>query len=182
MSKVKAAGTAWAPPRPKGRSVPLAGVAPLAASFLVGCGSSDEPTGDNVDNVSPTAAASSDGLQGGDPIFDTPSDGDTSNTSNGVVNYVDNRNGVQAFGTVNFGAITTGAPDHIPYGTKLIVTCYAPNNTGEFGSVNGLYRIKGGKWDGTFVPANVMLNDPDAQVGDTDTPSIDPRLKDVACK
>lgn len=161
------------PFRPK--NVLLASTAMIIASLLAtGCGSSDEPTGDNVDNVSPTAAASSDGLQGGDAIVGG------SDAAKTVENTVDNTHGVQIFGSSAFGAYTKGASDHAPYGAKLDVTCYVINNTGQYTSVNALYHIKGGKWDDGWVPANVMLNDAKAPLGSTDTPALDPRVK--ACK
>lgn len=181
MGHTKAKGTVQNPPRPPFRpsNVLLTGLALLAASLLVGCGSSaNEPTGDNVDDVDGGGSSSTFAPthKGGDPIWG--SDADTAKT---VENVVDNRNGVQVFGGSDFSAYT-GASDRIPYGTHVYVTCYKQNDTGQYGSVNGLYHIKGGKWDGGWIPANTMLNDPKAKVGDTDTPPVDPRLKGVDCK
>lgn len=165
----------------RSRNVLLAGIATLAASLLAtGCGSGSEPNGDNVDDVNGSSSSTfAPTHKGGDPIWGDDSD------SNAVENVVDNRNGVQVFGNTDFstysshGSTGYGA-SHIPYGTKVNVTCYTPNNTGQYTSVNGLYHIKGGKWDGGWIPANVMLNDPKAKVGDTNTPDRDRRVPDCA--
>ncbi|HJP96044.1 MAG TPA: hypothetical protein VJ843_01595 [Candidatus Saccharimonadales bacterium] len=163
------------------RNVLLAGAAILAASLLAGCGTSAEPDGNNVDNVGPTDSVTfSPTHKGGDPIWGGA-------TSKVVENVVDNIHGVQVFGDTGFSAYFNHAAtgygaSHIPFGTHVFVTCYEPNNTGQYPSVNGLYHITGGKWDGGWIPANTMLNDPKAKTGDTNTPDVDPRLKDVACK
>ena len=181
MSHVKARGTAQNPPRPpfRPRNAFLAGAAMLLASLLItSCGSESEPTGDNVDDVNGTSAGATASKQaGGDPIY---GGGDTTDTHKPVANYVDNRTGVQIFGSSTFGAYTKGSSDHAPFGVRLNVTCYVLNNTGEYASVNALYHIKGGKWDDGWVPANVMLNDPKAKVGDVTTPALDPRVKECS--
>lgn len=171
MSHVKAWGTAQNPPRLpfRPRNVVLTGLAMLTASLLVGCGGTNEPDGDNVDDIQSTAPSTfAPSHKGGDPVFGSP--------SGSVENVVDNIHGVQVFGSSSFDAFK-GVKDRIPYNTKVNVVCYVTNNTGQYGSVNALYRIKGGEWDGGWIPANVMLNDPTAKVGDVNTPALDPRVK-----
>lgn len=187
MSHVKALGTAQNPPRLpfRPRNVLLTGLAMLTASLLVGCGTASEPTGDNVDDVHPSDGQQVGGTAGSNNVPSTTGGGLGDSSLKAVENYVDNHNGVQVFGDSGFSAFTNhGATgyraSHIPYGTKVNVMCYVHNNTGQYSSVNGLYHIKGGPWDGGWVPANVMLNSSTAKVGDTNTPDRDPRVPDCA--
>ena len=93
--------------------------------------------------------------------------------SHTVVEYADNREGSPAYADPA-GTPVEGAPSRIPYGTKVVVSCFAPNESG-MSSVSGFYRIASGKWQGSYVVADTMTNG--GEVGETDTPNVDSRVR-----
>jgi hypothetical protein len=88
-----------------------------------------------------------------------------------VVEYADNRDGSPVYAGPS-GEPAEG-PGVIPYGTKVEVSCYAPDRSG-MDSVNGFYRISGGPWDGDYVVADTMTNG--GKVGDRSSPARDERV------
>ncbi len=86
-----------------------------------------------------------------------------------VVEWADNREGSPVFADPT-GAPVKGKSGRIPYGTEVVVSCFAPNESG-MASVSGFYRIASGEWQGDYVVADTMTNG--GEVGDTDTPNVD---------
>jgi hypothetical protein len=74
-----------------------------------------------------------------------------------VKELADNKNGVPVFSDTKGSALKNGEPARIPYGTAVEVDCVAPNLSGMT-SINGMYHVVGGTWNGNFVPANTMDN------------------------
>ena len=90
-----------------------------------------------------------------------------------VVEWSDNRAGSPVFADPT-GAPVEGKPGRIPYGTEVVVSCFAPNESG-MSSVSGFYRIASGEWQDDYVVADTMTNG--GEVGDADTPAIDERIQ-----
>jgi len=118
---------------------------------------------------------SSDGtVSEGDPAPSSegsePGPGATMST---VVEWSDNRAGSPVFADPT-GTPVEGKPSRIPYGTEVVVRCFALNESG-MNSVSGFYRIASGEWHGDYVVADTMTNG--GKVGDTDTPTVDGRIQ-----
>jgi hypothetical protein len=92
-----------------------------------------------------------------------------------ILEYADNRNGSPVYADPSGKAIPGDLPTRIPFGTKVYVTCKAPNATG-MASVTALYLIAGGKWNGLYVVADTMTNG--ASPGTADSPNVDPHVSD----
>lgn len=90
-----------------------------------------------------------------------------------VVEWADNGEGSPVFADPT-GAPVKGKPGRIPYGTEVVVSCFAPNESG-MNSVSGFYRIASGEWQGDYVVADTMTNG--GEVGDTDTPNVDEEVR-----
>lgn len=84
----------------------------------------------------------------------------------------DNRQGVPVFSDNKGSALKNGEPARIPYDTEVEVQCVAPNNSG-ITSINALYRVIGGQWNGDYVPANTMDNNAGLGPNPVD---LDPRV------
>jgi hypothetical protein len=89
-----------------------------------------------------------------------------------VVEYADNHAGAPVFANPE-GTAVEGVPGRIPYGTRVFVSCVAPQRSG-MSSVSGLYLIASGRWRDDYVVADTMTNG--GPVGNTTTPNIDPRV------
>ena len=89
-----------------------------------------------------------------------------------VVEYADNHSGSPVFANPE-GAAVEGVPGRIPYGTRVLVSCVAPQQSG-MSSVSGLYLIASGRWRNAYVVADTMTNG--GPVGNTTTPNVDPRV------
>jgi hypothetical protein len=98
--------------------------------------------------------------------------------SSTVVEYADNRAGSPVFSDPT-GAPVEGGPSRIPYGTEVVVSCFAPDESG-ISSVSGFYRIASGKWQGSYVVADTMTNG--GEVGETDTPNVDNRVRECSAE
>ncbi|MGN6588639.1 MAG: hypothetical protein ACTHKT_14395 [Solirubrobacterales bacterium] len=89
-----------------------------------------------------------------------------------VVEYADNRAGSPVFANPE-GAAVDGLPGRIPYGTRVLVSCVALNESG-MSSVSGFYLIASGRWRNNYVVSDTMTNG--GPVGTTTTPNIDPHV------
>jgi hypothetical protein len=67
------------------------------------------------------------------------------------------------------GDAVTGGPERIPYGTQVLVKCWAPNESG-MGSINAFYLVETRPWAGEYAPANTFLNADTAGTLDPDVP------------
>jgi hypothetical protein len=79
----------------------------------------------------------------------------------------DNHLGTDVFRDPMGDAVTSG-PSSIPFGTHVMVKCWASNESG-MGSINAFYLIETSPWSGEYAPANTFLN------GDTSS-SLDPKV------
>jgi hypothetical protein len=66
------------------------------------------------------------------------------------------------------GSAIVGGPVSIPFGTQVLVKCWAPNESG-LTSVDAFYLVETSPWAGEYAPANTFLNvdtsgAPDSQV------------------
>jgi hypothetical protein len=55
------------------------------------------------------------------------------------------------------GDAVTKGPTSIPYGTRVHVKCWAPNESG-IASINVFYLVETPPWAGDYAPANAFLN------------------------
>jgi hypothetical protein len=94
-----------------------------------------------------------------------------------VIEYADNRNGSPVFADPT-GTPVKRVPSTLPYGTEVVVTCFAPNESGMT-SVSGFYRIASGEWEGDYVVADTMTNG--GKLGGTESPNVDERLEERLC-
>lgn len=140
----------------------------VIAVIAIGLGSIFGLPGSGGGGSSSGAEATTDGgsNQKEDGEGSTPAPGTST-----VVEYADNTNGSPVFADP-MGTPLKG-PGVIPYGTKVLVGCFAEDESG-IPSVSGFYRISGGPWDGDYVVADTMTNG--GPVGTTTTPNIDPRV------
>lgn len=164
---------------------------------VAACSSTTTPaasvdSGNGAGNVAPgSVTVTVSGVTGGSPLASTSEAPATLPTTPGtpVVEYVDNHLGAQAYADPQLGAITNASVSRIPFGLAIAVTCFTPNVSGGSDSVKVLYRLADdprndvppalgtGTWRKDYVPAEVMLNDPDkSKLGSTSTPDVDPRL------
>jgi hypothetical protein len=90
-----------------------------------------------------------------------------------VVEWSDNTGGSPVFNDP-MGSAIEGKPTRIPYGTKVVVSCLAKNESG-MRSVSGFYRIASGEWQGDYVVTDTMTNG--GKVGDAETPAVDERVQ-----
>jgi len=164
---------------------------------MAACGSTTTPaasmdSGNGAGNVAPgSVTVTVSGATGGLQVASNPAPPATTPTTPGtpVVEYVDNHSGAQVYSDPQLGAITNASVSRIPFGRAVAVTCYTPNVSGESNSIKALYRLADdsrndvpsnlgtGTWRKDYIPSDVMLNDPNASLGSTDTPDLDPRLK-----
>lgn len=79
----------------------------------------------------------------------------------------DNHLGTDVFKDPLGGAVTSG-PVSIPYGTQVLVKCWAKNES-TMTSINAFYLIETKPWVGDYAPANTFLN------ADT-TGALDPQV------
>ena len=91
-----------------------------------------------------------------------------------TLEYVDNTSGSPVFASPRGAAIGAGVPGRIPYGTKVYVSCWTPNEIPGMTSVTALYLIASGSWAGDYAVSDTMSNG--GPVGNTDSPNVDPRL------
>jgi hypothetical protein len=89
-----------------------------------------------------------------------------------VIEYADDHRDSPVYAGPPGNAV--GVPTRIPYGTRMPVSCVAPNQSGTMPSVHGLYLIAGGRWRHEYVVADTMSWE---TVGATTTPNIDPRVR-----
>jgi hypothetical protein len=80
----------------------------------------------------------------------------------------DNHLGTDVFKDPMGDAVTSG-PVSIPYGTHVLVKCWAPNESG-MGSINAFYLIETRPWIGDYAPANTFLNADTTGALDPDVP------------
>lgn len=79
------------------------------------------------------------------------------------VEIADNHLGTPLFSSPEGGAVPNGVPGRIKYGTRVLVECYAPNQSGMT-SVNDFYLIMGGVHGQmkdirhTYAPADTFAN------------------------
>lgn len=55
------------------------------------------------------------------------------------------------------GDVVTSGPVSIPFGTQVLVKCWAPNKSG-MGSINVFYLVETAPWTRDYAPANTFLN------------------------
>jgi hypothetical protein len=95
-------------------------------------------------------------------------------TASEVVEWSDNKKGSPVFSDP-MGRPVEGKPTRIPYETKVVVSCFAKNESG-MPSVSGFYRIASGEWQGDYVVTDTMTNG--GEVGDAATPAVDGRVQE----
>ncbi|MET9632182.1 hypothetical protein ABZX92_32445 [Lentzea sp. NPDC006480] len=81
-----------------------------------------------------------------------------------------NRNGTPTFADAMGKSSTAGK---IPFGTKVRVSCVAPNLSG-MKSVNAFYRVETAPWQGTYAPANTFANGD--ELGSSGQTDVDPAV------
>lgn len=128
----------------------------IAVALALGSSSSDETVSEATSVSNPEASK--------------PGPSATKST---VVEWSDNRAGSPVFADPT-GTPVEGKPSRIPYGTEVVASCFALDESG-INSVSGFYRIANGEWQGDYVVADTMTNG--GKVGDTDTPTIDGRIQ-----
>jgi hypothetical protein len=70
------------------------------------------------------------------------------------------------------GAAVTSGPPSIPFGAKVWVKCWAPNES-SMSSINVFYLVESAPYTGEYAPANTFLN--------ADTPgTLDPKVPECA--
>jgi hypothetical protein len=142
----------------------------VAAALVLGSGSSDGTAGEGTGGGSVTGPEGSGGNSG------TTTAGGSESGSHTVVEYADNRAGSPVYSDPT-GAPVEGKPSRIPYGTEVVVSCFAPNESG-MSSISGFYRIASGEWQDNYVVADTMTNG--GEVGDTDTPNVDNQVRECS--
>jgi hypothetical protein len=55
------------------------------------------------------------------------------------------------------GSAIVGGPVSIPFGTQVLVKCWAPNES-SMTSINAFYLVETSPWVGEYAPANTFLN------------------------
>jgi hypothetical protein len=127
-----------------------------------------------VENGSNSSGGTITQSQAGGPIStqEESEAGQVSGTST-FVEWSDNTAGSPVFADPT-GSPVKGKPGRIPYGTEVVVSCFAPNESGMH-SVSGFYRIASGEWQGDYVVTDTMTNG--GKVGDTGTPNVDRRVR-----
>lgn len=91
-------------------------------------------------------------------------------TASTVTEVADNRNGVPVFASP--AGASSNAP-RIPFGTRVLVACFAPNESGIV-SINAFYLVRTRPWDNVYAPADTFANgDPLGMPGST---NIDPAV------
>ena len=80
----------------------------------------------------------------------------------------DNHLGTDVFKDPMGDAVTSG-PVSIPYGTHVLVKCWASNES-DMGSINAFYLIETKPWIGDYAPANTFLNADTTGALDPDVP------------
>jgi hypothetical protein len=91
-----------------------------------------------------------------------------------TLEYADNTNGSPVLASPRGTAVAGDLPGRIPYGTKVYVVCWAPNEVAGMSSVTALYLIASGRWAHDYVVSDTMSNG--GPLGNTDTPNMDPRV------
>jgi hypothetical protein len=67
------------------------------------------------------------------------------------------------------GSAIVGGPASIPFGTQVLVKCWAPNESGMT-SINAFYLVETSPWVGEYAPANTFLNADTSGALDTQVP------------
>lgn len=95
--------------------------------------------------------------------------------SSGKEEYADNRAGSPVFHDVGGGSVGSSVPGRIPFGTRVIVECKAPNRTG-ISSITALYRLSfPDPWVGLYAASDTFTNgDPLGGPGATNVDSAIP--------
>lgn len=129
--------------------------------------------------IGPKSGGASTGVEGGGEAEPRATEnarterGPVTGTESTVVEWSDNHAGSPVFADPR-GNPVEGKPSRISYGTEVVVSCFAPDESG-MQSVSGFYRIASGEWQGDYVVADTMTNG--GPVGNTDTPNVDPRVR-----
>jgi hypothetical protein len=110
----------------------------------------------------PPSSAASNG--GGAPGQVTPSNGHP------VAESADNLKGSPVFASPR-GEAVRGVPTRMPFGTRVLVACQAPNRDRALASVSAFYLIASGRWKGDYVVSDTMTNG--GPLGNTNTPNVD---------
>lgn len=172
------------------RSVPAVGLISLVL-LAAGCSSSlvtTEPSASGLGSASWPATTTLTGTVDGTsmaPATDSntssasrnPAGSHSSSPSPVVTEFADNRNGSPVFADSYGHPVESKKPSRIPYGTRVLVDCKAPNLSGV-ASISAFYHITAGAWLGDYVVADTMTNG--GKLGNTTTPNVDPRIKPCA--
>jgi hypothetical protein len=145
----------------------VAVVGTAAVAFALGSGSSGGTAGEETNGKAVTKPEGTEDSPG------ATTTGGSKPGAHTVVEYADNREGSPVYADPT-GAPVEGVPSRIPFGTKVLVSCFAPNESG-MSSVSGFYRIASGEWQGSYVVADTMTNG--GEVGETETPNVDSRVR-----
>jgi hypothetical protein len=89
--------------------------------------------------------------------------------------YADNTSGSPVFASPHGAPVGGGLPRRIPYGTKVYVRCWSPNEVSGMTSVTALYLIASGSWAHDYVVSDTMSNG--GPLGNTNTPNLDPHVQ-----
>jgi hypothetical protein len=91
-----------------------------------------------------------------------------------ILEYADNTSGSPVFASPRGAPVAGNLAARIPYGTKVYVVCWAPNEVPSMTSVTALYLIASGRWAHEYVVSDTMSNG--GPLGNTSTPNLDPRV------
>jgi hypothetical protein len=125
------------------------------------------------DNVCANASCAQRAASSQSPSDRTPDqqEGDSSPKAASNVGFHEeetyNHLGTPVFSDPMGDAVTSG-PSRIPFGTHVLVKCWAPNDS-SMSSINAFYLIETSPWMGDYAPANTFLN------GDTEG-QLDPKV------
>ncbi|MGH3185669.1 MAG: hypothetical protein ACRDPY_00805 [Streptosporangiaceae bacterium] len=130
----------------------ITGGVSLAIAFSDGNSQTQSPTDGNSQGQSPTVGTTQLPSSGSAEQSGAPN----RSTDKLYTEVTDNHLGTDVFKDP-MGDAVTSAPISIPYGTQVLVKCWAPNESG-MGSINVFYLIETRPWAGEYAPANTFLN------------------------
>jgi hypothetical protein len=138
-----------------------------AAAITVAPGLFEGSSGPSVPGLGSSAiSVSSSGLA--TPTTSPPRPSTTADPGKLYKEKTDNHLGTDVFRDPMGDAVADG-PVSIPFGTQVVVRCWAPNESG-MGSINAFYLVETSPWKGEYAPANTFLNADTTGALDPDVP------------
>jgi hypothetical protein len=137
----------------------------VAAAITAATSLGGSPGGSAGTNQGPTSTAAPPSASAGTTVAEPTT---AAKTGKLYPEVTDNHLGTDVFADPMGDAVTSG-PVSIPYGTHVLVKCWAPNESG-MGSINDFYLIETKSWTGDYAPANTFLNADTTGALDPDVP------------